>query len=113
MNEININGKRITAPDGCSVAMIGDKVFINRKEVDDISKIESRVIKIEINGNIEKLETSGSVTVKGNIGNIDCGGSCNVGGDVNGNINAGGSVRCKNVSGDINCGGSVHKGIWK
>ena len=113
MNEININGKRITAPDGCSVAMIGDKVFINGKEVDDISKIESRIIKIEINGNIENLETSGSVTVKGNVGNIDCGGSCNVDGDVNGNINAGGSVRCKNVSGNINAGGSVHKSIWK
>lgn len=100
--------KKITAPEGCSVAMIGDKVFINGKEVDDISKIESRVIKIEINGNIENLETSGLVTVKGNVWNIDCGGSCTVSGNINGNIDAGGSVRCKNVSGDINAGGSVH-----
>ena len=108
MNEININGKRITAPDGCSVAMIGDKVYIDGKEVDDISKIEYKVVQIEINGNITKLKTDKSVTVKGNAGNIDCGGSCTVNGNVNGNINAGGSVRCKNVSGDIDAGGSVH-----
>lgn len=103
MNRITINVKTIT----CS----GSNVVINNGNaiVDDktIQKCGSDNIKVVIEGDVNKIDCSGSVTVHGNVRIVDCGGSCEVNGDVNGDIDAGGSVTCGNVLGDIDTGGSV------
>lgn len=103
MNRITINGKIITCA-GSNVVINNEKVIVDGKTIQECS---SGDIKIVIEGDVNKIDCSGSVKVQGNSGNIDCGGSCEVRGDVKGDIDAGGSVTCGNVSGDIDAGGSV------
>lgn len=102
-SSVTVNGKTIS----CSGSNI---VISNGKVIVDGNVIQSEIgnsAKIVINGDVNKIDCSGSVEVHGNSGEIDCGGSCTVSGDVNGNIDCGGSVECGNVSGDIDAGGSV------
>lgn len=103
MNRITINGKTITCL-GSNVVINNGKVIVDGKI---IQECRSGDIKVAIEGDVNKIDCSGSVTIRGNAGNIDCGGSCEVNGDVKGNIDAGGSVTCGNVLGDIDAGGSV------
>lgn len=103
MNRITINGKTITCS-GANVVINNGKVIVDGKTIQECNSDD---IKVVIEGDVNKIDCSGSVTVRGNAGNIDCGGSCEVNGDVKGDIDAGGSVTCGNVSGDIDAGGSV------
>lgn len=100
---ITVNGKTIQCS-GSNVVIRNGKIIVDNTIV--YSDMTGHV-EVVVNGDVNKLDCSGSVEVHGNSGDIDCGGSCTVGGDVNGNIDAGGSVRCGNVSGDIDAGGSV------
>lgn len=103
MNRITINGKTITCS-GTNVVINDEKVIVDGKT---IQKCNSGDIRVVIEGDVNKIDCSGSVEVHGNSGSIDCGGSCEVDGDVKGDIDAGGSVTCGNVSGNIDAGGSV------
>lgn len=103
MNRITINGKTI-ACSGTNVVINNGKVIVDGNIVQECNNSD---IKVTIEGDVNKIDCSGSVEVHGNSGNIYCGGSCEVSGDVKGDINAGGSVTCGNVSGDIDAGGSV------
>lgn len=107
MNTIIVNGKRIQCS-GSNVSIINGRVIVDGKE---IANEESREVYVTIEGDVNKIDCSGSVTVKGNVkGNIDCSGSCEVEGDVGGDIDASGSVRCDNVSGSVDASGSVRCG---
>lgn len=104
MNRIVINGN-VTETNGRSVSINDGTVIVDGKI------IQSRItgnINVTIQGDVEKINCTGSVNVEGNVvGSIDCGGSAHVTGDIKGNIDCGGSCTCGNVGGDINAGGSV------
>ena len=107
MNYVTINGKRIIVPDG-SVSIINDKVFVNGKEYLQSGDLEKATeIRVVINGTLELLETSKSISLTGDIkGNVTALGSINcdrIGGDVY----SGGSVSCDNVGGNVFSDGSV------
>ena len=102
-SNVTVNGKTIN----CSGS---NMVISNGNIIVDGNVIQSEIgnnAKIVINGDVNKIDCSGSVEVHGNSGEIDCGGSCTVSGNVNGDIDCGGSVECGNVSGDIDAGDSV------
>lgn len=102
-NSVTINGKTIICS-GSNISIANGSLII------DGNIIQTDVggnTKVTINGDVNKIDCSGSVEVHGNSGSIDCGGSCTVDGTVNGNIDCGGSIECGNVSGDIDAGGSV------
>ncbi len=102
-SSVTINGQTITCS-GSNVVIQNGKIIIDGKVIQSNIGNNAEVI---INGDVNKIDCSGSVEVHGNSGSIDCGGSCTVDGDVNGSIDAGGSITCGNVSGDIDAGGSV------
>jgi hypothetical protein len=102
-NSVTINGQTITCS-GSNVIIRNGEVIVDGKVIQSDIGNNAQVV---INGDVNKIECSGSVEVHGNSGSIDCGNSCKVDGDVNGNIDAGGSITCGNVSGDIDAGGSV------
>lgn len=103
-NSVTINGKKIS----CSGSNI---VISNGKVIVDGQVVQSEIgndIHVVVDGNINKLECTGSVEVHGDVNFIDCGGSCTVSGNTKGSINAGGSIHCGAVEGNIAAGGSVH-----
>ena len=67
----------------------------------------SNCISVNIEGNVETVDTQGSVQCEDVTGNINTQGSVTCG-DVGGNIDTQGSVRCGNVEGSINTMGSVN-----
>lgn len=127
MGTINVNGKTVNVPDGCTISVINGTVYVNGKAWEDQGeKLVGRVtlditgtpleIKVEhgdvniahsVGGNVD---AGGSVTVGGMVGgSVDAGGSVTCG-DVHGDVDAGGSVKCGKVSGDVDAGGSVRHG---
>ena len=94
MNKVSINGKTYTAPDGCSVSVINNKVYFNGKLAEDFNDWKEKNIEIKIEGNCNE--------VKADAGNI------NVNGDVNGNASSdAGNITVKgNVKGNAitDCG---------
>ena len=111
-NKVTINGKTIKLPSNNNISVVNGKVFVDGKEVDtsdtDLQNSNS-IINISIEGNVDRIDCSGSVEVKGNVSKgIDCGGSVSITGDVNGDIDCGGSANIKGShKGDIDAGGSV------
>ena len=102
-NNIIINGQTISCS-GSNITIFDGKVIVDSEVIQSDIGNNAEVI---INGDVNKIDCSGSVEVHGNCGSIDCSGSCKVDGDVNGNIDASGSVTCGNVLGDIDASGSV------
>jgi hypothetical protein len=108
--QINVNGKTFEVPDGSSINVINDNVYVNG-EIYTGPGQETKDFKIEITGGLAHLSVvRGNVTVNGNTEQINCGGSVSVTGSVTGNVDAGGSVNCGNISGDVDAGGSVNCG---
>jgi len=102
-SSVTINGQTVSCY-GNNITISNGNVIVDDKVVHSDIGNNTQIV---INGDVNKIDCSGSVEVHGNSGTIDCGGSCVVDGDVNGNIDAGGSITCGNVSGDIDAGGSV------
>lgn len=77
MNKVNINGKTYTAPDGCSVSVINNKVYFNGKLAEDFNDWKEKNIEIKVEGNCKEVKAdAGNITVRGDIkGNAktDCG----------------------------------------
>tara|TARA_Y100001935_G_C17217526_1_gene463437 strand:+ start:93 stop:539 length:447 start_codon:yes stop_codon:yes gene_type:complete len=122
---VTINGKNYDVPDGSSVSVIGNKVYVDGKEYNSSEKNSSK-LEIHWEGEPPKSLTvrgdnvrvkcgniAGDVTSEGSIdceevsGNVKADGSI-VCGNVGGYARAGGSVSCKNVNGDASAGGSVN-----
>ena len=102
-NSVVINGQTINCS-GSNISIQNGKVIVDGVVIQDNIAYD---IKVEVYGDVNKLDCAGSVEVHGNCGSIDCSGSCKVDGNVNGNIDASGSVTCGNVAGDIDCSGSI------
>ena len=110
MMKVTINGHEFNYSGSGSISVNGNNVVINGKNING-EFMEGKNIDIHVEGNVENLETTGSVTVSGDVGCASCGGSATIGHDVIGDINAGGSVRVNGkVQGSINAGGNVHCG---
>lgn len=104
MNIIRFNGNEITFEDGASVSINNGTIRINGSVA---GKYDSSTPKIEVYGNVGKLDCTGSATINGDVnGYVDAGGSVTCG-NVGSYIDAGGSVRCGVVGGSIDAGGSV------
>ena len=68
MNVVNINGRKYTAPDGCSVSVINNKVYFNGKLAEDFNDWRDKNIEIKIEGNCAEVKTdAGNITVEGNV----------------------------------------------
>ena len=103
-----INGHEMNFSGSGNISINGNSVVINGQTVNG-KFIEGKNIDICVEGNVDNIETTGSVSVNGNAGHIEAGGSVTVDGDVLNNVNAGGSVHVDGqVRGNINAGGSVY-----
>lgn len=108
-----VNGKKIDVPSNANVSIINNKVFVNGKEYKDeeVSKSieDCKEIKIEIHGNVEKLDIEGcEVTVNGDVDTVEAGNQCEVKitGDIKHNLDCGNqcTINTKSVIGDVDCG---------
>ena len=96
MNKVTINGKTYTAPDGCSVSVINNKVYFNGKLAEDFNDWKEKNIEIKIEGNCKEVKAdAGNITVEGNVeGNaFSDAGNITIRGDVKGNA----STDCGNI----------------
>lgn len=94
---VSINGKKYTAPDGCSVSVINGKVYFDGKLAEDFTDWKEKHIEIKIEGNCHDVKTdAGNVTVTGNVeGDVFTGaGNIKVRGDIKGNT----KTDCGNIS---------------
>lgn len=66
---VTYNGKTINIPRGSRFEMIDGKVLINGKPFEQYNEADCPIIKIEITGNVESIETeSGNVnTMSGDV----------------------------------------------
>jgi len=105
--QVSINGKNFEVPDGSSINVINNKLFVDGQEYNGPG-YESKEFKITVTGGLASIKVErGNVEVHGNVeGTVDAGGSVNCQ-NVGGKVDAGGSVRCGNISGDVDAGGSV------
>ena len=104
-----INGHEMNFSGSGSISVNGNNVVINDQTIDG-EFVEGKTINIHVEGNVDNIETIGSVSVNGNVNRVDAGGSVRISGDAAG-VNAGGSVHVGGrVHGNINAGGSVHCG---
>ena len=96
--EMRINGRNI----GHSERMFGNNIIIsgnnnvvvNGESICNLNNLPGKEIKIEIIGDVKKLETAnGNVKVSGNVNEVKT---------VNGDVEVGGSIeKVKTVNGDI------------
>lgn len=107
--KVVINGHEMNFSGSGSISVNDNNVVINGQTIDG-EFMESKVIDIYVEGNVEHIESTGSVAVNGNVDRVDAGGTVKVSGDA-ASVNAGGSVLVEGqVYGDINAGGNVHCG---
>lgn len=105
--KITINGHELNYSGSGNISVNGNNVVINGQNVND-EFMEGKFIDIYVEGNVDNIETTGSVAVNGNVNHVDAGGSVKIDGDA-ASVNAGGSVHVEGqVHGDINAGGNVH-----
>lgn len=110
MNIISINGKTIVSA-GRSITISAGRVVVDGKDITDAMP-DVKVIRIEVNGNVESLtvDACDAINVTGGIGdlstqtgNVKCG-------DVSGSVQTmSGDVRCGAVRGSVKTmSGDIH-----
>lgn len=125
--QVNVNGKSFNVPNGSSVSIINNVVYVNGQPYEG-DGYESKEFRIEVIGGIADLKVErGDVTIKGDVngtvdvggnvditgnvtGAVDVGGNFTCGGSVGGDVDAGGNVKCGPISGDVDAGGNVRHG---
>ncbi len=128
-NQITIGGKTYNIPNGRSISVNDDGVWVDGKKIDldalGDAKNGGGEVKIvwegpapenlEIRGfnvSLECGDVGGNIVCDGSVkcgnisGNASVGGSANCG-NVGGSVKANGSVNCSNVEGDVKANGSV------
>lgn len=110
MNKVTINGKTYTAPGGCSVSVINNKVYFNGKLAEDFNDWKEKNIEIKVEGNCKEVKVdAGNITVEGNVegdASSDAG-NITVRGDVKGNAKTDcGHIKAKQIFGNAttDCG---------
>lgn len=107
---VSINGKKYTAPDGCSVSVINNKVYFDGKLAEDFNDWKEKNIEIKIQGNCHDVKTgAGNITVEGNVeGDASTNaGNIKVRGDIRGNASTdAGNISSHHIFGNANtdCG---------
>lgn len=105
MATVSINGKTY---EGTNIDISGGNIIIDGiVQQSGLTGIQE--IRI-IDGSINQLKSTASVTCTTVTGNIDAGGSVTCSGDVGGYIDAGGSINCGNVGRYADAGGSINCG---
>lgn len=96
--KIKINGKDVKHSDGLlgnNIVITGNNnVVVNGKSISNLNNLPDKEIKIEITGDVKKLETAnGDIKVSGNVSEIKT---------VNGDVEIGGNVeKVETLNGDI------------
>jgi hypothetical protein len=105
MATLNINGRTIT---GNNLDIVGGRVIVDGVDVtESLKDIKGSVLEVRVlEGQIENLRSSGSVTCGTVLGNIDAGMNVTCG-DVSGNVDAGMNVTCGTVGGSVDAGMNV------
>lgn len=110
MNKVSINGKTYTAPDGCSVSVINNKVYFNGKLAEDFNDWKEKNIEIKVEGNCKEVKAdAGNITVEGNVegdASSDAG-NITVRGDIKGNAKTDcGNIKAHHIFGNAStdCG---------
>ena len=117
MNKVTVNGKTYTAPDGCSVSVINNKVYFNGKLAEDFNDWKEKNIEIKVEDNCAEVKTdTGDITVEGNVdGNVSSNvGDIKVRGDVKGNVSTNcGDISSHHIFGNssTNCGDTIGDGF--
>lgn len=117
MNKVTVNGKTYTAPDGCSVSVINNKVYFNSKLAEDFNDWKEKNIEIKVEGNCAEVRTdTGDITIEGNVdGNVSSNvGDIKVRGDVKGNVSTNcGDISSHHIFGNssTNCGDTIGDGF--
>jgi hypothetical protein len=89
--KVTINGHEMNFSGSGSISVVnGNTVVINGQTISG-EFMESKVIDIYVEGNVQHIESTGSVAVNGNVDRVDAGGTVKVSGDAT-SVNAGGSV---------------------
>lgn len=89
-----------------TVELRGNSIYVDNEVVQTMG--DSGLIEIE--GDIERVETTADVLIKGNVkGDVKAFGDVKSG-DVGGNIEANGDVRCGDVEGHVEADGDVSCG---
>ena len=111
MNVIRVNGKVINAPDGSSVAVVNNSVYIDGMLVVDhdlVGKTEV-IIKLVIEGKLDNLTTDANVECNDVGGNLKADGNVTAN-NVAGGVKAIGNVNCQDVTGDVRAEGNINCG---
>lgn len=95
MGTVNVNGRIYHTPEGSSVSVINNKVYVDGKLFEDFNETKEKNIKITIEGDIHDVKLDcGDIVVNGNVNNINnINGDIKIKGDVSGDV--------KNTNGDI------------
>lgn len=114
--KININGREISLH-GKSLEMRDGQIIVDGKPIEEYDEGECPIIKIEITGNVDNINTeNGEVTVNGRVGSI-CSKNGNVKCEtVEGNIDSkNGNIYCHTVNGDVETknGNIIRQSIYK
>ena len=84
---ITYNGRTINVPQSSLMEIVNGQILIDGKPFEQYNKADCPIIKIELTGNVESIETeSGDVTVNGDVRYVKT---------------MSGDVRCKTVEGDV------------
>ena len=112
MSTVHVNGRVVEVPDGSSISIVDNKLYVNGLEWKGDDGGDGRlngVVRVELSGDIKEVETDSSLHVTGDIqGAVSVGGSVNCG-NITGHVKAGGSVKCNDVAGNVTAAGSVMK----
>lgn len=96
--KIKINGKEVKKSDkssGNNIVITGNNnVVVNGKSISNLNNLPDKEIKIEITGDVKKLETAnGNIKIFGNVSEIKT---------VNGDVEIGGNAKkVKTINGNI------------
>jgi len=112
MTTIRINGKTFSSK-GKSVAVIGNRIYIDGIEIKDQDFEEAKNISISVTGNVGEIEGDCDITINGNVtGDVKTGqGNIRISGDVDGDVKTGqGNITCGDVTGNCKTGmGSISR----
>lgn len=116
MSTVNVNGKVYNIPNGKSISVINDKVFVDGKLFAGEEDSNVKTINITIEGNVDTVEVDScnKLEINGDVnGPLITGGSATVSGNVSQGVQTGGSLKCGDIGGNVNAFGSVKCGDIK
>lgn len=112
MSTVHVDGRIVEVPDGSSIKIVNNKLYVNGLEWKGDDGGDGRltgVVRIELSGDIKEVKTDSSLHIHGDVhGSVTAGSSIQCG-NIIGHVKSGSYVKCGDVSGNINAVGSVTK----